>query len=176
MNEFETKVLNIDPEAIIKKLRELGAEEIAEVLQKRYVYDIESSDAEYIRLRTNGTKTTITYKHKLHGNTIIGKTEELEVEVSDFETAAAIFSKIKFNAVYYEENKRHIFHLQDIEFCIDYWPKIPPLLEIEANSVEKVKAGLKLLGLEDQDAGDKDMVAIYADCGMDLHGFKELKF
>lgn len=64
MNEFETKVLNINPRVIIKKLRSLGAREIKQVLQRRYVYDIESTDIEFIRLRTDGTKTTITYKHK----------------------------------------------------------------------------------------------------------------
>lgn len=59
---------------------------------------------------------------------------------------------------------------------MDHWPKIPPLLEIEADSTQKVKAGLKLLGLDTQEAGDKDMVEIYAEYGMDLHGFKQLKF
>lgn len=176
MNEFETKVLNINPRVIIKKLRSLGAREIKQVLQRRYVYDIESTDIEFIRLRTDGTKTTITYKHKLRGNTIVGKTEELEIEVPDFKATAAIFAKIKFNAVYYEENKRQTFYLDGIEFCVDHWPKIPPLLEIEADSTQKVKAGLKLLGLETQEAGDKDMVEIYAEYGMDLHSFKELKF
>ncbi len=176
MNEFETKVLDIDPEEIIAKLRALGAKETEQVLQKRYVFDIESPDIEYIRLRTDGTKTTITYKHKIKGNTAIGKTEEAEVEVADFEKAAMILSKINFNAVYYEENKRQAFYLDDIEFCIDHWPRVSPLLEIEAESPEKVVEGLKLLGLEGQEVGDKDMKEIYAEHGMDLHSFKQLKF
>lgn len=176
MTEFETKVLNINPKEIISKLRLLKAIEEEEILQKRYVFDIESEDIEWIRLRTDGKKSTITYKHKYHDNITLGKTQEIEVEVDSFDNAAKILQNIVFKNVYYQENKRQIFRLGDIEFAVDYWPNIPPLLEIEANSIEKVQEGLRLLNLDGQDAGDKDMVIIYQENGIDLHSFKELKF
>ncbi len=176
-NEFETKVLKIDKEVIIEKLRQLGAKEEPEKLQKRYIFDMTSESVEWIRLRTDGTTTTMTYKHKVRGNTEIGKTVEIEVEVADFEKTAQILSKIHFKDIYYQENKRHIFHLGDIEYSIDSWPMLEPYLEVEGGSQEKVREGLQLVGLEGQDVGDADIVDIYKkEKGIHLHDYKELKF
>ena len=61
-------------------------------------------------------------------------------------------------------------------FTIDSWPKIPALLEVEADSEEKVKHGLQLLELEGKDVGNMTDKAVYAKYGFDLHAFKELKF
>lgn len=177
MNEFETKVLDINLEEIIQKLRELGAKESPEVLLRRYVFDIKSTDAQFIRLRTNGEKTTITYKHRKIGNTKIGETVEIETEVSDFDKTAEILKKIPFNWILYQENKSHIFHLGDIEFSLDTWPQLGTYLEIESDSVEKVQEGLRLLGLEGKDIGDKDLASIYLEkLGFDSNTIPELKF
>lgn len=174
--EIETKVINIDPEKIIAKLRQLDAEETAEKLLQRYVFDMESANSEWIRLRTDGQKTTITYKNKIKGNTAVGKTIEIEVEVADFDKTAQILSKMPFKSIFYQENKTHIFKLNGIEFSIDTWPMLEPYLEIEAESLEKVQEGLRLLGLEGQDIGDKDVKVIYQEKGIVLHAYPELKF
>jgi adenylate cyclase class 2 len=105
-NEFETKVPNIDVQELIDKLKNLGAKETPEFLAKRYVYDISTENIEWIRLRQIHTKTTLTYKYKVKGNTKIGETIEIEVEVSDFDKTAEILSKIPFKEVYYQENKK----------------------------------------------------------------------
>lgn len=174
--EFETKVLNINVEEIKDKLLKLGCVETKEFLAKRFVYELSTDDIEWIRVRQINGKSTITYKHKIRGNTAIGKTTEIEVEVSDFEKTAEIFSKIPFKKHFYQENKSLIFILNDIEFSIDSWPHIPPYLEIESTSVEKVQEGLKLLGLEGKDVGDKDIKEIYAENGINIHSYAELKF
>lgn len=174
--EYETKVLNIDPEEIIEKLRDLGAKETAEFLARRWVFDIDSPDIEWIRLRQSGNKTTLCYKYKTRGNTEVGKTIEIEVEVSDFDKTAAILSKLTFRDIYYQENKNHVFHLGDIEFSIDSWPQIDPYLEVESTSIEKVNEGLRKIGLEGKDSGDKDIVEIYKEAGKDIHSTKNLKF
>ena len=174
--EFETKVLCINPVDIIEALRKLGAEETPEVLMRRYVFDLFTEDIEWLRLRDDGEKVTLTYKHKFKGNTEIGKTEEIEVEVADFDKTAQILKKVPFKHVYYQENKRHLFKIDGIEFSIDCWPKIDPYLEVESSSKEKIAEGLKVLGLEGKDAGDKDIVEIYKEAGENLHSVDELKF
>lgn len=177
MNEFETKVLDINIEEIVKKLRELGAKESPEVLLRRFVFDMESDNAEWLRLRTNGTKTTLAYKHKIIGNIAIGKTIEIETDIADFDKTSQILSKIPFKRVLYQENKTHIFHLNDIEFSIDTWPQLGSYLEIESTSIEKVQEGLRLLGLAGKDIGDKDISEIYIEkVGFDLNSVSELKF
>ena len=62
--EYEVRVLEIDVETIIKKIENVGAKFQWDHLQKRYVYDfIPKIDGKWIRLRTNGDKTTITIKN-----------------------------------------------------------------------------------------------------------------
>ena len=104
-------------------------------------------------------------------------TSEIEVEVDDFEKTHEILSKLHFHCdMYYQENKRINFHIDDIEFAIQDWPMIPTVLEIEAKSEAGVKRGLKLLGLEGKDHGHHGYIAIYKKYGIDLHNQKILKF
>lgn len=181
--EYETQVLDINPKKIAEKLRKLGAKEEAETLMKRWTFEINCSrDGEFgkgkdkwVRLRETNGKTKLTYKSR-ESKEVAG-TEEIEVEVSDFDKAAKILSKLScFKEKYYQENKIHTFRLNEIEFGINIWPKIPPALEIEAKSEEKVKEGLRLLGLEGKDVGHLGWVKVYFKYGLDLHSFKELKF
>ncbi|MFH1505394.1 MAG: CYTH domain-containing protein [archaeon] len=172
--EFETRVLDIDVKKIEDKLTKLGAKVEDEVLMKRWVFDIDGPNQQWIRLRDNGKKVTIAYKNRTGSG--ISETEELEVEVSDFEESAKILSKLKFKETFYQENKRKIFLLNDIEFAIDTWPKIPPYLEIESDSEEKVKEGLALLGLQGKDVGNISVKETYDRYGVKLHSFKELRF
>ncbi len=173
--EFEAKVLDINVADIQKKLEDLGARKEPEVLMRRWIFDNNLSTSDdierWLRLRDDGNKVTLTYKHH-HGSGICD-TEELEVEVVDFDRTAEILSKF-FRNIYYQENKRIIFKLKDVEFCIDFWPKIPAYLEVESSSEKKVKEGLALLGLKsDSNLSVRD---IYFKYGVDLHSFKELKF
>jgi adenylate cyclase class 2 len=129
---------------------------------------------DWIRLRHNGKNTTLAHKKKTGQD--ISETEEIEVIVDDFDKTAEILSKIGFKNSYYQENKRHFFKLNAIEFCIDTWPKIPSHLEVESFSEEKVLEGLRLLGLEGKDSGNLSIKDIYLKYGIDLHSFNAIKF
>ncbi|MEW5955043.1 MAG: class IV adenylate cyclase [Candidatus Micrarchaeota archaeon] len=179
--EFETRVLDVDVKQVTARLRELGAQESPEALQKRWVFDIECLDAqkpgtgEWVRLRQVNGKSTLTYKNR-RGNGI-SETSEIEVNVADFDKTAEILSRLTcFTGKYLQENKRKKFILNNIEFTLDTWPMIPTFLEVEAESKEKVRHGLKLLGLEGKDSEHIGTIGIYAKYGIDLHSFKELKF
>lgn len=178
--EFETQVLDIDEEKTIKKLKELGAVESEEIFQRRYVYNIENDPnnvtvGRWIRLREAAGKSKLTYKNRTSND--IDGTEEIEVDIGNFDEAAKILDKLnEFKDIFYQENRRKIFTLGDIEFTIDTWPMIPKYLEIESNSEENVKKGLKLLELEGKDVGHIGCIAIYNHYGIDLHQHKILKF
>lgn len=173
MQEYETQVLEPDVEEVSKKLREIGAKEGKEVLQKRWVYYIDK--ASWVRLRQVGGKTAITYKNK--SGTGIGDTEEIEVNEAEFEKTASLLSVLSFyENKYYQENKRKKFIFKEIEFTLDTWPKIPTILEIEAKSEKKVDEGLEILGLTGKDIGHSGMVRIYDKYGIDIHSIKELTF
>jgi len=172
--EYETKILDINVKEIQEKLKKLGAKRIKEVFFRRYIYDINLKNNEWIRLRTDGKETEITYKFKRGKG--IADTEEINVSVNDFEKTSKILEKIKCEGIYYQENKRVIYRLGDIEFDIDTWPRIPTYLEIESTSEAKVHEGLRLLGLEGKDIGHPSVKDVYEKYGIDLHKFKELKF
>ena len=61
--EYEARVLEIDKDKMMNLLEELGAVKKGEYEQRRYVYDLKPvQKGKWIRLRTNGIKTTLTYK------------------------------------------------------------------------------------------------------------------
>lgn len=174
--EFETKVLDIDTDEVIARLRALGASEQPEVLMRRWVFDIKSEVLEWIRLRDNGQKVTLTYKRKPNGNIDVGKTIEIETEVSDFDKTAEILHNAPFDRVFYQENRTHIFTLNGVEYSIDSWPMINPYLEVETDSIEGVQKGWELLKVSGKVVGDKDLMEIYEEAGIDIHSYGELKF
>lgn len=145
--EYEVRILEIDKEDIIKRLEELGATKKGKFEQKRYVYDLRPLEkGKWIRLRTNGIVTTLTYKD-IVTNTIDG-TKEVEFEVEDFNKANEFLEKIGFKNRSYQENTRIQYILNDIEIDIDSWPMIPTYMEIEGKSEEEVIQMQELLNID----------------------------
>jgi adenylate cyclase class IV len=52
----------------------------------------------------------------------------------------------------YQETLREIWHLGDVEICIDTWPGLNPFVEIESDNEEKVKNVSEKLGFNWSDA------------------------
>ena len=172
--EYEVRVLEIDAEEMEKKLEEVNAKFEWEHLQKRYVYDfIPKEDKKWIRLRTNGDKTTLTIKNITTSK--IDGTQELEVEVDNFERTNLILKELGYIPKGYQENKRRQYTLNGVEIDIDSWPNIPTYLEIEGPSEEDVYYTLDLLGIEKEKTTTKDVDRIYLDYGYNLSEIKDLK-
>jgi len=176
--EFETQILDIDVADIKKRLVNLGAREEPEVLERRWVFDMEKKGDEcsrWIRLRQSGEKTTICLKDKTGSG--VADTSELEVGVEDFEKTSKILEALPFfMEKYYQENYKQNFYLNNLEFSIKRWPMIPPALEIEGKSQEDVVKGLEMLDLSGKDVGHLGWKRIYKKYGIDLHELKILKF
>ena len=174
--EIEERVLEIDKDKVIAKLEELGAKKIGDWHQKRYVYDfIPKRENEWIRLRTNGKETTLTYKN-IESKDISG-TKELEIVVSDFEEKNKLLKIMGYTPRSFQENLRTRYYLDHIEIDIDTWPLIPTYLEIEGNSVEDVKRVEKLLELNKSKVTTMNCQDIYLEeYGIDINQIEELKF
>ena len=103
--EYETRILEINKEELIKKLEDLKATKIADYHQKRYIYDFNPViKGKWLRLRDTGKETTLTIK-EIKNDTIDG-TKELEIKVSDFETTNLILEELGYIHRSYQENKR----------------------------------------------------------------------
>ena len=165
--EYEVRILEIDREKVLKKLEELHAEFQWDCLQKRYVYDfIPKIDGKWIRLRTNGKKTTLTIKNLVSSE--IDGTQELEIEVDNFERTNLILKELGYEAKGYQENKRCQYLLNGVEIDIDSWPLIPTYLEIEGSSEDAVYNAVESLGFSKDDITTRDVEGIYLDYGHKL--------
>ena len=174
--EYEVRVLEINKEEIQEKLNQLNAKLIEDVFQKRYVYDFNPVvPSKWIRLRTNGYKSTLTIKNVESSN--IDGTKEIEIEVSDFDTTNEILKELGYNPRAIQENKRIKYDLNGVEVDIDTWPKIPTYLEIEGTSEEEVYNTLELLGIPKEKSTALDVQSIYEEVyGIDLDKDPNLSF
>lgn len=175
-SEYEITVLDIDVSEIEKKLESIGAIKQGEYFQKRNLYNFhEEYRGRFIRLRTNGEKTTLTIKDK-SAKKEIGSVKELEIEVSSFEKTNEILELLGYEHNTYQENKRIIYKLGHIEFDIDTWPMIPTYLEIEGKNKEDVEKMIKILDIDEEKLSLDKVSEIYKKYGIDIHQYKELKF
>ena len=174
--EYEVRVLEINKEEVQEKLNQLGATLVEDVFQKRYVYDFNPVvPSKWIRLRTNGIKTTLTIKNVESSN--IDGTKEVEIEVSDFDITNEILNELGYKPRGIQENKRIKYDLNGVEVDIDTWPGIPTYLEIEGTSEEEVYKTLELLGIPKDKATALDVQSIYEQIyGIDINKEPNLSF
>jgi adenylate cyclase class 2 len=173
--EHEGKVLNINIDDVRKKLELLGASKVADYNFKRYVFDcIPKMEQRWVRLRSNGTNTTLAVK-EIHSNSIDG-TEEWETDVADLETTLIILEKIGIKPRGYQENTREEYSLDGATVSIDCWPRLNPYLEIEANSTEHVLTIATRLGFDNSDVVGTDTEKMYKAISVDLKQLAVLKF
>ena len=157
-----------------KKLDEIANFEWDHI-QKRYVYDfIPKENNRWIRLRTNGDKTTLTIKSIVSSE--IDGTKELEITVDDFSKTHLILKELGYVEKGYQENRRIQYSYDGVEIDIDFWPKIPAYLEIEGSSEDEVYKVVELLGFEKNDCTSRDVEGIFLDYGHNLDEIYNLKF
>jgi len=126
--EYELRVLEINKDEIINKLNELNATLVEDSFQRRYVYDFNPINPnKWIRLRTNGTTTTLTIKDVTEKS--VDGTKELEIVVDDFDKTNDILHELGYNSKGLQENKRIKYDLNGVEVDIDTWPLIPTYLK-----------------------------------------------
>lgn len=178
MIEYEVKVLDIDSEAFAKKVTDMGFAPQGELSFRRFLFDTVPPDPNAIvRLRTDGKKSSLTYKSFLKD--AIDGVKEIEVEVSDFDTCKQLLETSGLAVSSYQENKRKIFlnpERPDMEITIDSWPGIPPYAEVEGKSVEDVEKTLAELEVDPEKVTSASPKAIYKLYGLDIFGYDVLSF
>jgi len=174
--EYEAKILDIDPAAATDLILSKGGRKVSgTMLQRRYVYDILAGDqGRWIRLRDNGSQTTLAVKHIAHDG--IDGTYEVEVTVDSFDATNELLSMMGFRPKGYQENRRTSFELDRASLEIDEWPAIPPYLEIEAASPEDVVRVAGILGFDQTHLTSENTMKIYARYGIDLSQLDQVQF
>ena len=172
---FEGKVLDIDPTAVAHRIVAAGGRQTGERRMRRLVHDVVPCDtSRWLRLRDDGRRVTLAYKQVT--SEAIDGTREIEIGVDDFATTDALLTLIGRPSRSYQETRRVGFVLDGAELEIDFWPRIPPYLEIEAGSRDEVVRVAGRLGYRESELTGENTVAVYARHGIDLTTIADLRF
>ncbi|WMJ78547.1 MULTISPECIES: class IV adenylate cyclase [unclassified Sedimentibacter] len=161
MKEREVKVLNIDKDEIEKKLINVGAKLIKDENQVNYRFEtgdgfLKKTYNGYLRIRItenllNGEKKhTLTFKRSLN-RTTLRVNEEIETEISDWESTAEILKLLGYKQKKPGYKHRRSYEYDNIIFEIDTWDEktySKPYLEIEMSSEEDLEKAITLLDLD----------------------------
>ena len=149
MDEVEVKVLDVNRDALAKKLLSLGAKKHFEGEIHAVSFDYPDNSIKKakktLRLRTKGNKTYLTLKNPVD-NPDIKIREELELEVSDFKIMKTILESLNLKQWRDVKKTRISYKLKDALFEFDKYHEefeyIPEFVEIEVmadNSKEAIK-------------------------------------
>lgn len=155
--EIEVRFLDIDKKDIIKKLNSLKAINKGEsLLQETIFYHKDDVNRKhnkkgFVRIRSIGDDVFMAFKER---NIVKNKKEgtiqditEIEIKIDNKDKAEKILQELNYFPVRFQEKKRHTFVLYNMIFDIDEWPKVPPYLEIEAETEQELKYMSQKLGL-----------------------------
>ena len=173
--EIEAKFIHISPEEIRKKLHTLWFSQVyPEFFVKRATFICHNPHMS-LRVRKEYGKITMTYKY-----TDVTKwalwTEEIEVEVSDFENALSILQHAHNPIrILFQESKRELWKLGETEVSIDEWPWTGKYIEIETWSEEKLKEITASLNLDYSEALFGRVGVIYEKLGYNLDTINQIE-
>ncbi|MFI5521975.1 class IV adenylate cyclase [Streptomyces platensis] len=148
-HEYEAKFLEIDVDALRAHLKTAGAEQVfPKTMFTRLIFENDTVQGEqWLRLRDEGGKTTLTLKQVTDASHINGTTE-IEVEVSDLEKTAELLKALGLRQVRYQQNYREEWQLDGVTYDLDTWPGLSTFLEIEGSSAQAVRAAAAELGFD----------------------------
>lgn len=148
--EYEATFTNINKDEVRAKLKEIGAKLLKpEFLQKRVVFNL-PHDKEikggWMRVRDEGDKITMSLK-VVDGDRIQDQ-KEICLKVDNFDNAVQLLELLGCQKKAYQENKRELWLVGEVEVTIDEWPFLEPLVEVEGKSEEVVKLVSEKLGFD----------------------------
>ena len=174
MQEIEVKILEIDPKKVVAKLKELGAKKVEAGLVHITAFDFPDDrlvkSGSYLRVRTFGHRTELVLKNPVERGRF-KVMEEIETIVADYEATVALFKALGMKVFARQEKYRATYKLGSIRFELDKYPSMPWMMEVEANSEEKVEEGVGLLGFSMAQTNPKSVVEIFSNYGFTKHFF-----
>lgn len=176
-SEIEATFTKIDKDQLRAQLKKLGATLLQpDTLMRRIIFDID--DYSFVRVRDEGNRITMSYKHL--DNLNLSGMKEVCLTVDDYEEAINFVKAVGLKPKAEQETYREEWRLDNVEIDIDTWPWIPSYVEIEGPSEAAVKFVATELGFDMEDAiyGSVDQVYnLYYDVTRhDINYCPEIKF
>lgn len=153
--EIEAKFLSVDFEKVRASLLDLGGVCKSPMrLMRRVLIQTpnmtKNGRQAFIRIRDEGDGVTVTFKD--HTENSLTGAKEIEIKVSDYDDAIAIFAAADLNYQSYLESRRETWELDGVEIMLDDRPWVDDYIEIEGPTEDSVKETAKKLGFEWADA------------------------
>jgi len=149
MKEIEVKILEVDKEKVIKKLKDLGALKIFDGEITTSYFDFAdgrlAKEGKVLRLREKGGTIKFTLKERFSKEQA-KIMEEYEVGLDELDSMRNILNGLELKEIQKSVKNRLSYVLGDVHFEIDTIPDIPTFLEIEGPSLEKIKEFVEKLG------------------------------
>ncbi len=148
--EYEATFPNVNKDEIRTRLKNTGAILLRpEYLQRRIPFNLPKETRaknKFVRVRDEGDKITLSLK--IFDGDKIENQKEICLTVSSFDDAVKILETIGCEPKSYQESKRELWKLDNVEIMIDEWPFLEPLVEIEGKSEEEVKKVSEKIGFD----------------------------
>jgi adenylate cyclase class 2 len=148
--EYEATFTNIDKAKMRTRLTKSGAILIKpEFLQRRAVFHLPKGHeitGGWLRVRDEGDKITMSLK-VVDGNKVQDQKETC-LQVSDFNEAINFLQSIGCQQKSFQETKRELWRLNEVDITIDEWPFLEPFIEIEGSSENDIKIISQKLGFD----------------------------
>lgn len=175
--EIEATFTKIDKDQLRAQLKKLGATLLQpDTLMRRIIFDVD--DYSFVRVRDEGNRITMSYKHL--DNLSLSGMKEVCLTVDDYEEAINFVKAVGLKPKAEQETYREEWRLDNVEIDIDTWPWIPSYVEIEGPSEEAVQSIAAKLDFRMDDAlyGSVDQVYnLYYDVTRhDINYCPEIKF
>ena len=140
--EYEATFANINKDETRNKLKEIDARLVRpEFLMKRTVFKLPAGHeipGGWLRVRDEGDKITVSLKAVVAGK--VEDQKETCLVVDDYNEAIDFLKEIGCEEKSYQETKRELWKLDEVEITIDEWPFLNPFVEVEGGSEEEIKA------------------------------------
>lgn len=148
--EYEATFINVSKDTVRATLtKNQGVLVRPEYMQKRVVFFLPTGHqiaGGWLRVRDEGDKITLSLK-AVDGNNITDQKENCIV-VNSFENATRLLESIGCTKKAYQESKRELWKIDNVEITIDEWPFLEPFVEIEGPDERSVRNVANILGFE----------------------------
>jgi len=149
--EYEATFPEINKDEIREKLKQAGAKLVKpEFEQRRAVFHLPENargDGQtWLRVRDEGDRVTMSLK-RIAGDKIESQ-KEVCLTVNSYEDAISFLTSIGCKQKSYQETKRELWKIGEVEITIDQWPFLEPFVEVEGASEAEVKNACAQVGLD----------------------------
>ena len=149
MKEIEVKILDVNPAQIRTRLKKIGAKKYFDGDVHAVYFDTADDQLKkkgvVLRVRTAGDRVELCAKGN-RKKSRFKNIDEFEVVTGDYEQTVALLQMLGYVRRRESIRRRECYKLGAIKYDLDFYPGIPPFIEVESGTEDDVVRGVEKLG------------------------------